>query len=46
MKCKYWYEDHFVVGINNYILHQVLRCNYSGNGLHIGMTPVYSEWLK
>lgn len=41
-----WYEESFVVGINNRILHQVSRCNFSGNGEHIGITPVYSEWLE
>lgn len=42
---KYWYEDCFVVGKDNWVLHQVLKCNWSGDGKNKGITPVYSEWL-
>lgn len=44
MKC--WYEDSFVIGKDNQILHQVIKCNYSGDSKHVGMIPVYSEWLR
>lgn len=42
---RYWYEHSFVKGINDKVLHQIIKCNFSGNGEHIGMTPVYSEWV-
>jgi len=43
---KYWYEDHFVKGINYKVLHQVIRCNLAGpHNEHIGMVPVWEEWL-
>jgi len=44
---EYWYEDNFVIGEGNNILHQIIKCNFGGpNNEHIGRTPVYSEWLK